>query len=942
MPLPRSTLLIFGNNLRVSCFPEMILDHCGQGGHGGHGHPYGTGGPGGTGLGPNQVFQPSNIQASQTINHCPPPSRIFQGRRGILDKMHSFFTSDVGIQHIYVLYGLGGAGKTQITLKFINESSSRFSDTFFIDASTITTINTGLKNIAVGKGSGDSLQDGLQWLASRVEEWLLVFDNTDDPSINLNDFIPQCNHGNIIITSRNPGLRVYGSHSPVSDMEEEDAVALLLKSAAQAATTGTMLTATEIVKALHYLPLAIVQAGSFISKSQDLNGYLTLYTTNQARLLSEMPAQTHDHYARTVYTTWQMSFHRLTQPAAMFLQYCSFLHHNGISEQIFSYASEYTFPSNGPSEEELWEPLEFLSHFLGPSGEWDSLQFSDMTNEVQAYSLISIDAENKLFSIHPLVHAWGQTTGNPEKYLSNMGSILGMALSARPRYDIQLGSLAICPHVELALQMDAEVALVFKERYGSILWEAGKYKQCEKLMEGVLEKQKQVLGDNHPDTLRTMGNLAWTYSCLGEHQKAKEFNLTVLEKKKQVLGNNHPHTLHTMGNLAWTYSDLGEHQKAKELNLNVLEKQKQVLGDNHPDTLRTMGNLAWVYSDLGEHQKAKELNLTVLERWKQVLGDNHPDTLTAMGNLARTYSDLGEHQMAKELEATVLEKQKQVLGDNHPRTLHTMGSLASTYSDLGEHQKAKELKATVLEKQKQVLGNNHPDTLLTTGNLANTYSNLGEHQKAKELNLTVLEKQKQVLGDNHPDTLRTMGNLARTYSDLGEHQKAKEIKATVLEKQKQVLGDNHPQTLVTMNNLAKTYSDLGEHQKAKELNLTMLEKRKQVLGDNHPDTLRTMGNLARTYSNLGEHQKAKELKATVLDKQNQFPLPIHSPSLHVPPSPPPPLQPSHALSSLPPLCKLRRGLKKQTASAAAEPAPAGKAKATRKHALQGNTRPHWR
>ncbi|KAJ7315288.1 hypothetical protein DFH08DRAFT_790251 [Mycena albidolilacea] len=926
----------------------------GQGGHGGHAHPHGTGGPGGTGLGPNvninlhpgpasqQAFQPSNIQASQTINHCPPPSRIFQGRRDILDKMHYFFTSDVGIQHIYVLYGLGGAGKTQITLKFINESSSRFSDTFFIDASTITTINTGFKNIAVVKGSGDSLQDGLLWLASRVEEWLLVFDNTDDPSINLNDFIPQCNHGNIIITSRNPGLRVYGSHSLVSDLEEEDAVALLLKSAAQAATTGTMLTATPIVKALHYLPLAIVQAGSFISKSQDLDGYLTLYTTNQARLLGEMPAQTHDHYARTVYTTWQMSFDRLTQPAAMFLQYCSFLHHNGISEQIFSYASEYTFPSGWPSKEDLQEPLEFLSHFLGPSGEWDSLQFSNMTNEVQAYSLISIDTEKKLFSIHPLVHAWSQKTGDPEKYLSNMGSILGMALSARPHYDIQLGSLEICPHVELALQMDAEVALGFKKRYGLILWEAGKYKQYEKLLEGVLEKWKQVQGDNHLDTLRIMGSLASTYSGLGEHQKAKELDLNVLEKQKQVLGDNHPDTLGTMGNLAWTYSDLGEHQKAKELILTVLEKRKQVLGDNHPDILHTMGNLARTYSDLGEHQKAKELDLTVLEKWKQVLGDNHLLTLLTMGNLAKTYSDLGEHRKAKELNLTVLEKREQVLGDNHPDTLHTMGNLASTYSDLGEHQKAKELKATVMEKQEQVLGDNHPDTLLTMGNLANTYSNLGEHQNAKELNLTVLEKQKQVLGDNHPGTLHTMGNLANIYLNLGEHQKAKELNLTVLEKRKQVLGDNHPDTLRTMGNLAWTYSDLGEHQKAKELNLTVLENQKQVLGDNHLQTLRTMGNLANTYSDLGEHQKAKELKATVLEKQNQFPLLTHSPSLHVSPPPPLPLQSSHAPSSLPPLCNLGRGLKKQTASAAAEPAPAGKAKATRKHVLQHNTRPHWR
>ncbi|KAJ7800540.1 P-loop containing nucleoside triphosphate hydrolase protein [Mycena olivaceomarginata] len=731
----------------------------GVGGSGGHGHGQGTGGHGGVGQGPT-VYQQYNInaehfnvnnlnarsaviQASQIINHCPPPSRIFHGRRDILDKMHHFFTSNAGAQNIYVLYGLGGIGKTQIALKFIQESSSRFSNIFFIDATTIATIEIGLKNTAVMKDIGNSPQDGLLWLTSNIEGWLLFFDNADDPSLNLNNFIPQCNHGNIIITSRNPGLRVYGSHSLVSDMEEKDAVALLLKSAAQVATIRTEQIATEIVKALHYLPLAIIQAGAFILNSQDLGGYLALYAKNQARLLSKKPAQSHDDYAWTVYTTWQMSFDQLKPAAAMFLQLCSFFHYNGISEHIFSYASKYGFPSNGPSKEELQEPLEFLSHFLGPTGEWDSLQFLDVTNEVQAHSLISLDAENKLFSMHPLVHAWSQTTvRNPERYMYTMKSILGMALSKRQWYDIQLGSPTLCPHMELAVQMDAEIALVFRKQYGLIFWEAGNYKQSVKLLEGVLEEQIQILGDNHPDTLRTIGSLASTYS------------------------------------------NMGEHQKAKELKDIVLEKQKQLLGDNHPDTLLTMGSLAVTYTDLGEHQKAKELEDIVLEKRKQVLGDNHPHTLYTMSNLASTYSDLGERQKAKELKGIVLEKQKQVLGDNHPLTLYTMSSLASIYSDLGEHQKAKELKGIALEKQKQVLGDNHPDTLCTMGNLACTYSDLGEYQKAKELNSTVLEKQKHVLGDNHPDTLRTMDNLAITYSNLGCHQEAEELKGIVLKKRK--------------------------------------------------------------------------------------------------------------------------------------------------------------
>ncbi|KAJ7181814.1 hypothetical protein B0H12DRAFT_981450, partial [Mycena haematopus] len=191
---------------------------------------------------------------------------------------------------------------------------------FFIDTSTITTIEAGLKSIAVMKDSGNSQQDGLLWLIDRVEERVIVFDNADDPSINLNDFIPQCTHGNIIITSRILGLRTYaGSYSLVSDMKEEDAVALLLKRAVQETTSGTKQIAVEIVKALHYLPLAIIQAGAFISKSQDLGRYLVHYTNNKARLLKEKPDQ-HDHYAWTVYTTWQMSFDKLSPPAAMLVQ----------------------------------------------------------------------------------------------------------------------------------------------------------------------------------------------------------------------------------------------------------------------------------------------------------------------------------------------------------------------------------------------------------------------------------------------------------------------------------------------------------------------------------------------------------------------------------------------------------------------------------------------
>ncbi|KAF7368053.1 FabD/lysophospholipase-like protein [Mycena sanguinolenta] len=868
--------------------PVQLSITGGQGGPGGQGHSRGTGGAGGTGLGPTvnitaqqlnlstvawePVSQQSKIRAAQIGIHCPPPSRIFQGRQDILNKMGNFFTSNTRTQKIYVLHGLGGAGKTQIALKFIKGFSSHFPDIFFIDTSTVATIDTGLKNIAIMKSSGDSLQEGLLWLTSQVEEWLLVFDNADDPRIDLQEFIPECDHGNIIITSRNPGLSVHaGSESLVSDMEEQDAVALLLQSAAQPITAATQQIAAKIVKALFYLPLAIMQAGAFISKSRNIGNYLDLYTKNQAQLLSEKPAQSQDRYKQTVYTTWRMSFDRLSTPAAMLLQHCSFLYYNGICEEIFCYASRYTCSSRGPSKEDLHQPLELLSHFLGPTGEWDSLQFTIVMNELQAYSLISFDEETKLFSVHPLVHAWGQTTvQNPGRYMMTVGTILGMTISKRAKWDSALPSLILCPHIELAIQSGIQPVWSFQYCYGQFFREAGKYKQAVTMLEAVLEEEGRVLGDEHMDTLSTMCEVAGAYSDLGEYQKAKDLEVIALEKWKQVFSDDHPDTLLIMGNLAATYSNLGEHQEAKDLEIAVLEKRKKILGDNHPDTLRAMANLATTYSDLGEYQQAKGLNIAVLEKREEILGDNHPDTLRAMGNLATTYSNLGEYQQAKGLNSTVLQKQKEILGDNHPDTLRAMTNLASTYSDLGDYYQAKSLEITVLEEQKQILGNNHPHTLLAMGNLATTYLDLGEYQEAKGLMITVLEKRKQILGDSHPYTLLAMGNLAATYSNLGEHQEAKDLEIAVLEKRKQILGNNHPDTLRAMANLASTYSDLGEYQQTKGLNITVLEKRKQILGDNHPATLLAMNNLATTYWDLEDYQKAKALAITVLEKQKQI------------------------------------------------------------------------
>ncbi|KAJ6521304.1 hypothetical protein DFH09DRAFT_223266 [Mycena vulgaris] len=628
----------------------------------------------------------SATPAIQTVTRCPPPSRIFHGRQNILDKMHHFFKQDLDKQHMFLLHGLGGAGKTQISLKFIEECSAHFTDIFLIDASTSETIDTGLKNIAATRNAGSTAQEALEWLRSKPAEWLLFFDNADDPNINLNKFFPQCKHGNILITSRNPRLRAYtGSHSAVSNMEEPDAVALLLKSCAEEITPRNKELATDIVKALYYLPLAIIQAGAFILKSGALSNYLKLYAENQARLLSERLDQSHDDYAQTVYTTWQISFDRLSKPAATILQLFSLLHHNGISEEIFSRASSYRFRSNGPSKDELHDPLEFLSQFSGPTGVWNSLQFMDVMNEITAYSLANFDPDEELYSIHPLVHNWSQSTlTDRKKYHYWLVAIVGMSISGIPDQDLQLASLKLLPHVDLLLGGTLNITPDFRREYGRLYYNAERLKDAEQLDLVVLEHQRSVLGEDHLDTLCAMGALASTYSQQGKHKEAEELEVVVLEKQRTILGEDHPGTLGAMGNLAFTYSSLGKLQEAEKLEVVVVEKRRKILGEDHPSTLRAMGNLASIYIILDKLKEAEELGLVVLEKRRNILGEDHPDTLWTMGNLAGTYYDLGKFQEAEELHVVVLEKRRKILGEDHPDTLRSMGILASTYHDLGE------------------------------------------------------------------------------------------------------------------------------------------------------------------------------------------------------------------------------------------------------------------
>lgn len=53
------------------------------------------------------------------FRRCPPAVHVFTGREDILAQMREYFVGESKKQRVFVLYGLGGAGKTQIALRFV-------------------------------------------------------------------------------------------------------------------------------------------------------------------------------------------------------------------------------------------------------------------------------------------------------------------------------------------------------------------------------------------------------------------------------------------------------------------------------------------------------------------------------------------------------------------------------------------------------------------------------------------------------------------------------------------------------------------------------------------------------------------------------------------------------------------------------------------------------
>jgi tetratricopeptide (TPR) repeat protein len=821
------------------------------------------------------------------VTRRPNASPLFVGRNDVLDKLRKIFIqcqcadSKLMSRRSCLLWGTGGIGKTQICLKFIEEISGRLSHVFWIDASSeesITMSLRGISSISAAQASclDDSVDSVLQWMSDIQEEWLIVFDNADNPPVYVVEkFIPPGYGGNILITSRNRSMgRVVSSENiiEIDEMEEADAVTLLLKASCLDASDDHEKVAKNIVTELGCIPLAVDQAGAYIEAGRcSIHKYLQQFSLHRQTLMTDVTFRGASNYDQTVYGTWDLSFKEIKKMASgqsstgdaqaahaaiLILQICAFYHHSNISKDIFRSAAEESREVDSEVAENLPLAMSLLDRTLlalDNNGHWDEFIFGQGIAVLLSFSLMKRDKSSEMLSVHPLVHCWSreQISKSEQQRMYEMGSIiLCCAISqGLSSYDYGLRQL-IFQHIKASESYGSQIGLSKKyyddkwENFIFVIRENGGWEHAEQLGVQVMDMRKKVLGAEHPDTLLSMTNLATTYADMGNLHQAEQLESQVFNMRKKLLGTEHPDILESMANLATIYSKKGKWNEAEQLEVQVLNMRKKVLGAEHPDTLLSMANLATTYSKKRKWDEAEQLEVQVLVMRKKVLGAEHPDTLISMANLAATYADKGKWNEAEQLEVQVLDMRKKVLGAHHPDTLRSMENLATTYADKGKWNEAEQLEVQVLDMRKKVLGAEHPDTLRSMAHLAATYADKGKWNEAEQLEVQVLDMRKKVLGTEHPDTLISMENLARTYIDMGNLIQAELLEIQVLDMRKKLLGTEHPDILESMTNLVTTYLSQGKWNEAEQLELQMLDMRKNVLDAQHPNTLKSMANPA--------------------------------------------------------------------------------------------------
>ncbi len=404
----------------------------------------------------------------------------------------------------------------------------------------------------------------------------------------------------------------------------------------------------------------------------------------------------------------------------------------------------------------------------------------------------------------------------------------------------------------------------------------GKDKEATAIAEKAVSLAQRVLGPKHPDTLKSLHNLASLYVAQGRYSEAEPLLERAFAGFERALGKDSPLTLAAASSLGSLYASQGRFADAEPLLKRALEGFQGMRGANELQTLISADNLGSLYRVQGRYAEAEPLYKRALAGFERVLGPEHPDTLTGVSNMAQLYSAEGRYGEAEPLHKRTLEARERVLGPENPRTLQSLVALADNYKAQARYSEAEPLFRRALEASERVLGPDNPATLARMSSLASVARAQGHDSEAEPLYKRALAASERLLGKEHPDTIAIVNNLAGLYQAQHRYAEAEPFLKRALDAYERVPGPDRPNTVSVIDNLAALYEAEGRYGEAVPLYKRELEAREALLGPEHPDTLTSVSKLADLYQAEGRHGEAEPLYQRAADARERVLGPEHA------------------------------------------------------------------
>ncbi|GAA2868129.1 hypothetical protein Acy02nite_09320 [Actinoplanes cyaneus] len=785
-----------------------------------------------------------------------PPQRnpTFTGRTRLMEDLRDRLPISTTATAPQALFGLGGAGKTQLALEFVHRFAANYDIVWWIPAEQPSLVRASLAELALALDlptapttaeAVDNVLDALR-RGEPYRRWLLVFDNADQPE-EIRQYLPS-GPGHLLITTRNVAWSRFVTATEIPVFSRVESIGLIRRLVPAISESD----AGMIAGKLGDLPLVIEQAAAWLAVTgMPASAYSELLDTELPRMLQENPPP---GYEQTPAGAWRLSLERIRADlpaAARLLEVCAFFAPEPIPMRLL-YSNQFV------------KLLEEIDPTLQ-----DPLLIGRLVQEIGRYALVRFDATEDTIEMHRLVQTVVRSEMTPEDREQTSRNVHDVLAAANPKDPDEASTWPdyrlIRRHLEPTGVLRSTIApvrhlVIDMVRY---LWQIGDLQDSQELGERALAAWRESGGPDDSTTLWLRLHLANPIRSQARYTEALEIDNEVHQSLLEQLGPDHPYIVMSLNGLAADLKGLGRYREALDLDNEALARATRVLGPEARRTNFAMNNVALSLLFIGDFRGAAE----VAERANALAGrlrEPRPYALTMARNLGRCYRDLGRFNDAYRLLSRVLQKSEEVNGPAHAETLAITRLLAVTLRKLSDLQQADLLTRDLRPKLERRLGRSHPETLACLNDLANVQSALGDDQTALRTAETALRQHEARLGTDHPSTLACRNNVAIFKRRLGDHVTAREISDQVIGRFQELLGLNHPYTLACLVNRGNELFDGGEPHEALASDQDVCERLVQALGTDHPDTIAARNNLAITLAELGHQESARELTREVL------------------------------------------------------------------------------